>query len=418
MTEETSKKPVLLIVTEAALENPKAVPLSPKDKERVNGVVRTYEGLEAPLAKHYDIHYLTPFDYPGEETGPVRAFLRKNRPFAAPQQKSLRLVVPSADDLERRIGGLKPDHVHIATEAPLGFRALNYCKKHGISVSTAFHTNWQQYVQEDGFNVPGVPRKLAGKLTLKYMSALHKKADAVMAATDELRDGLVGWGLKRERIHLVSRGIDTDVFRPYAPDERPVAEDYIVVVGRVAPGKGVEDFCNLNTPGLKKVVVGTGPLHAELEKKYPDVHFAGYKQGQDLAKYYAGAKLFVLPSETETFGMTVTEALACGTPVAALTRGGHQPILNEAPGLGVMRDKIQDAVDAALGNMNQFMPRAKMAEFIQQHHSWAHEADNFIKMADAAKPEPKQPGKLRRAFSHLKPHRRHKPKQDKGPQPG
>ncbi|MEZ0262313.1 MAG: glycosyltransferase, partial [Alphaproteobacteria bacterium] len=168
-------------------------------------------------------------------------------------------------------------------------------------------------------------------------------------------------------------------------------QEYIVCIGRVAPGKGVEDFCQLDTKGIKKVVVGTGPIEEELKAKYgKDVEFAGYKQGQDLAKYYAGAKLFVLPSETETFGMTVTEALACGTPVAALTRGGHMPILQAANGLGVMKDKLQDAVDDALANPAQFMPRADMAEFIRQTKSWEHEAENFHKMAEAAVPPAKK----------------------------
>lgn len=384
------KKPVLLIVTEAALEHPDAVPLSAKDKERVNGVVRTYQGLDPYLQKFYDVKYLTPFDYPGEESK-LKAAFRRNKPFTLPQQESIRMVIPSRKDLQQRIGDLNPAHVHVATEGPLGIRALNYCKRKNISVSTAFHTNWQQYVKEDGFNVPGVPRAVAGKAMLAFLKRMHKKADAVMAATPELKEGLTDWGLENGKIHLVSRGIDTGIFRPYKPEENPVGQEYIVCIGRVAPGKGVEDFCQLDTKGIKKVVVGTGPIEDELKAKYGhEVEFAGYKQGQDLAKYYAGAKLFVLPSETETFGMTVTEALACGTPVAALTRGGHMPILQAAQGLGVMKDKLQDAVDDALANPAQFMQRDKMAEFIRQTKSWEHEAENFHKMAEAAVPASKK----------------------------
>lgn len=387
-------KPVLLIVTEAALENPEAVPLSAKDKERVNGVVRTYQGLDEPLSKIYDVHYLTPFDYPGRESK-MRAAFHKNQPFTLPQQKSIRLVIPSTKDLDRRIGKLKPDHVHIATEGPMGFRVMNYCRKNRISVSSAFHTNWQQYVKEDGFNIPGVPRKIGGAATLAFLRGFHQKANAVMAATDELKQGLVDWGLEREKIHLVSRGIDTKIFHPCKPEERPSKEEYIVCIGRVAPGKGVEDFCELDTKGIKKIVVGTGPIYEELKAKYKDVEFAGYQQGRDLARYYAGAKLFVLPSETETLGMTVMESLACGTPVAALTRGGHQPILNAAAGLGVMRDKLQDAVNEALDNPGQFLPRDKIAAYAHKAMSWEHEAENFRQMAQAAKPELKRKHRLR-----------------------
>jgi glycosyltransferase involved in cell wall biosynthesis len=383
-----SSKPVLLIVTEAALEHPDAVPLSPADKERVNGVVRTYQGLDEPLKQFYDVHYLTPYDYPGEAK--KSGMLHHNRPFPVPQQKSLRTVFPSRSDMDHRIGDLNPAHVHIATEGPLGRKAMNYCKRKGISVSSAFHTNWQQYVKEDGFNIPGVPREVGAKATLAFLKRFHKKADAVMAATPELKEGLVDWGLKAEKIHLVNRGVDTKVFRPYAPEESPVKEEYIVCIGRVAPGKGVEDFCNLNTRGIKKVVVGTGPIFEELKAKHPEVEWAGYQQGVDLGKYYAGAKLFVLPSETETLGMTVMEALACGTPVAALTRGGHQPIVNATKGLGVLKDNIQEAVDSALDNSAQFMSRQEISDFAHKTMSWAHEAENFRDMADAAKPSPKK----------------------------
>ncbi|TAL27551.1 MAG: glycosyltransferase family 1 protein [Alphaproteobacteria bacterium] len=381
-------KPVLLIVTEAALEHPDAVPLSPADMERVNGVVRTYQGLDEPLKQFYDVRYLTPFDYPGEPK--KRGMLHHNRPFPVPQQKSLRTVFPSTRDMDKRIGDLKPAHVHIATEGPMGLRAMNYCKKHGISVSSAFHTNWQQYVKEEGFGIPGVPRDVAAKATLAFLKRFHKKADAVMAATPELKEGLVDWGLKGEKIHLVNRGVDTKIFRPYKPEESPSKEEYIVCIGRVAPGKGVEDFCNLDTRGIRKIVVGTGPIFEELKAKHPEVEWAGYQQGANLGKYYAGAKLFVLPSETETLGMTVMESLACGTPVAALTRGGHQPIINAAPGLGVMKDKLQDAVDSALEHPEQFMPRDKIAAFAHKTMSWAHEAENFHDMAEAAKPQAKK----------------------------
>jgi len=94
----SEKKPVLLIVTEAALEDPYASPLSAADKARVNGVFRTYQNLAPHLAEYYDVRFLTPFDYKGPEKGMLRAIFNRNTPFAAPGQDTIRLVVPSAAD--------------------------------------------------------------------------------------------------------------------------------------------------------------------------------------------------------------------------------------------------------------------------------------------------------------------------------
>ncbi len=389
-----TEKPTLLIVTEAALQNPLARPLSADDQARVNGVYRTYQNLARPLSEIYNLHFLTPFDYPGAERSMLRAVFNRDTPFALPQQKTIRLVLPSGRDLRGRMDAIRPDHVHIATEGPLGARAMLYCKRHKIPVSTAFHTQWPHYVQSDGFHVPGVPRGLAARAVLGFMTFFHKQADATMAATPELKDELAGLGLARDKIHIVSRGIDTTVFRPYADSDRPVADDYALVVSRLAPSKGIEDFCRLDTGLLKKVVVGTGPLADGLKRDFPDVAFAGFREGPELARYYSGARIFVLPSESETFGITVIESLACGTPVAALDRGGHQPILNERGGLGLMRGDLQRAFNEAVADPAQFLPRQELARHVQHTKSWDHEALNFHGMvrAVAARRAARHPG--------------------------
>jgi len=338
------QKRKLLIVTEAALENPQANPLSAADRERVNGVYRTYQNLLPHLQDYFDVRFLTPFDYKGKEKGFLTAAFNKNTPFAAPGQKSIRLVFPSAADIQKRLNDIKPNHIHIATEGPLGLKVMKQAKKNKIPVSTAFHTNWQQYVLEDGLHVPLLPRRLTGWAVKSLLVSFHKAAQATMAATEDLKRGLVAWGLKPDSVHVVSRGIDTNIFKIYPDSQSPVQEDYILFVGRLSPGKGAEDFCKLNARGLKKVVIGTGPLEKELRKKYPDVDFRGFVQGQDLGRYYSAAKLFVMPSTTETFGMTVLESLACGTPVIAPNVGGHQPIIQARQGLGIVSANLQSAL--------------------------------------------------------------------------
>jgi glycosyltransferase involved in cell wall biosynthesis len=374
----------LLIVTEAALENPDAVPLSPADKARVNGVVRTYQNLTPYLNHRYNVRFLTPFDYPGKEEEPHIAIFKRNTPFSLPQQPSIRLVLPSFKDMHQRMTAIKPGHVHIATEGPLGMKAMLYCRMNHLPVTTAFHTNWQQYVQEDGFNIPNVPKYISGPTTLAVMKAFHMSARGTMAATPELKQDLIKLGLDKKKIHLVSRGVDTKTFRCYADDERPVKDPYVLYVGRLAPGKGVERFCALNTPGFKKVVVGTGPSEDKLKRDFPQAHFAGFAQGVELAKYYSGAKFFILPSDTETFGITVIESLACGTPVIALDRGGHVPILSACSGLGVMLPDLQTAFDLAVRQSRMLLPPEALSLVIHETRSWEREAKNFDKMVRTA----------------------------------
>ncbi len=373
-------KKKILIVTEAALENPQASPLSDLDRARVNGVYRTYENLMPHLKQQYDVEFLTPFSY-GAQAGMIKAIWQRNTRFAAPMQKSIPLVVPSIKDMASRIEAIAPDFIHVATEGPLGIAALYCARKKSIPVSTAFHTNWQQYVTEQGFDIPFVPNAVAGKVVRKLLTVFHGKADATMAATSELRNELIEWGLSQDKIHIVSRGIDTNIFHPY--DGSP--KNYVLYVGRLAPGKGVERFCKMDTRNIPKVVVGTGPSEERFRAAYSNIKFMGFAEGEQLARLYSGAKLFVLPSDTETFGMTVIESLACGTPVVALNKGGHQPILNAASGLGVMAADLQDAYDHAISHMEEFKSPDVMAAFIRKTRSWSREAGNFVSMIGDAK---------------------------------
>ena len=379
-----NKKLNVLFVTEAALEHPEANPLSATDQKRVNGVVRTYQNLAPHLAENYNLHWLTPFNYSAQERGMRSAVFHQDTPFSVRAQKSIRLVVPSTADLDQRMAIIRPDHVHIATEGPMGWKALHYFKARGVPITTAFHTNWQDYAKEDEAKIRFVPKTLVSVSTQKLLAFFHRRADGTMAATTDLKGILTGWGLNAQKVHIISRGVDTDVFHPRTEEPQ---RDYVLYVGRIAPGKGVERFCKLDTKGLKKIVVGTGDLEGPLREQYPDVHFAGYQHGRALAEYYNGARLFVLPSDTETFGMTVTEALACGTPVVALDRGGHQPILNHREGLGVMRSDLQAAFDFAHDNPDQFMSPYEMAEYMRRERSWRAEAENFQRMVLASRSE-------------------------------
>jgi glycosyltransferase involved in cell wall biosynthesis len=165
-------------------------------------------------------------------------------------------------------------------------------------------------------------------------------------------------------------GVDTTLFSParkgLLTDKRPI----LMYVGRVAVEKSIEEFLDLNLGG-SKYVVGDGPDFARLKAKYPQVRFAGYKSGDELAGYYASADVFVFPSKTDTFGLVILEALATGVPVAAYPVRGPLEIIRQGE-TGFMEEDLGKAVLKALA-----IDRRKCREFALSH-SWTKSAGQFI----------------------------------------
>jgi glycosyltransferase involved in cell wall biosynthesis len=193
-----------------------------------------------------------------------------------------------------------------------------------------------------------------------------------MVATPALASELGARGFRN--IVLWPRGVDTRLFHPRAVDlgvPRPV----FLCVGRVAVEKNLEAFLELDLPGTK-VIVGDGPARAALMRKYPQAMFFGAQQGEELARTYAAADVFVFPSKTDTFGLVLLEALASGVPVAAFPVTGPRDVLGSAP-VGALNGDLRQACLAALQ-----IPRAECEKFAAGH-SWEASARAFIEnMAD------------------------------------
>jgi glycosyltransferase involved in cell wall biosynthesis len=209
--------------------------------------------------------------------------------------------------------------------------------KRGWRFTTSFHTKFPEYLAARlGPMAPG--------LAWATLRRFHEAGSGTFAATPSLRHELSCRGFTR--IRPWTRGVDLAQFRPAPRDPwdglpRPI----FLNVGRVAVEKNIEAFLRLDLPG-SKVVVGDGPQRAALQRKFPKVHFAGWRQGAALGRAFAGADVMVFPSRTDTFGLVLLEALACGTPVAAYPVTG--PIDVVAPGTGVLDVDLRRAALAAL----------------------------------------------------------------------
>ena len=262
--------------------------------------------------------------------------------------------------MARIIEGFRPCVVHIATEGPLGFAARSYCTKRKVPFTTAFHTKFPEYLNARA--------RVPVKWTYKVMRHFHAPSQSVMVATQTVENELAQHGFRN--IKRWSRGVDTELFRPRDKSFLDLPRPIALYVGRVAVEKNIEAFLALKQPG-SKVVVGDGPQLHQLSRKYPDVIFAGVKEGEELAKYFAAADVFVFPSLTDTFGLVLLEALACGVPVAAYPVAGPLDVIGDAP-VGCLDADLGVAVRKALAAS----PEACRAH--AESYSWDSSVAQFL----------------------------------------
>jgi glycosyltransferase involved in cell wall biosynthesis len=276
-------------------------------KPQVNGVVRTMEVLGSDLtALGHSVRYATP---EGRFTVPM------------PTYPEIRLALFPRGLLEKEIRDFAPDAVHIATEGTMGLSARAICIKYGIAFSTSFHTRFPEYVKA---RFPFIPEEWV----YRWLRWFHGPATAMMVATQSLKREMTAHGFHHLRIW--SRGVDVDHFRPMPDATLPYEGPIWLYVGRVAVEKNIEAFLALDLPGTK-LVVGDGPARVALAAKYPAVQFLGALTGEALVKAYSASTVFVFPSRTDTFGLVLLEALACGIPVAAYPVLGPLDVVGDAP---------------------------------------------------------------------------------------
>ena len=293
---------------------------------QVNGVVRTL-GHVAREARGLgaDLEFLAPDAF---WTLPM------------PSYPEIRLALVPPGEIERRLEAAKPDAIHIATEGPIGHAMRRACMRRGLPFTTSFHTRFPDYVAE---RLP-VPERWTSDLTWSWLRRFHAPGAAVLAATPTLATELTQRGF--HDVKLWSRGVDANVFHPRDDIDLDLPRPIFLTVGRVAVEKNLEAFLSLRLPGTK-VVVGDGPARAALAKQYPETVFLGSKQGEELARIYAAADVFVFPSRTDTFGLVLLEALASGVPVAAFPADAPRDVIGTAP-VGALDEDLKKACHAAL----------------------------------------------------------------------
>jgi glycosyltransferase involved in cell wall biosynthesis len=326
-------------------------------RPQVNGVVRSLESVARALYEFgAEIEFLTP---QGFATIPL------------PTDHDIRIALASRRAVEKRLEGAAIDHIHIATEGPIGFAARRYCLRMKRPFTTSYHTRFPEYI--------AARTKIPEAVTYAFLRRFHNAGCGVMVSTASIANDLNKRGF--QRLMHWSRGVDHGQFTPAKAATFNLPRPIFLYAGRLAPEKNVEAFLELDLPG-SKVVVGDGPSRRALQAAYPQAHFLGTKTGDALAVQYASADVFVFPSRTDTFGMVLIEALACGLPVAALPVPGPLDVIGTS-GAGVLDFDLRAACLAALD-----IPRDK-ARAHALTFTWANSARQFldnILLAKSAEP--------------------------------
>lgn len=297
----------------------------------------------------------------------------RNMPM--PGYPEIRLTLFPSAKLQAMIKDFAPDLLHIGTEGPLGLAARNYAAKNKIAFTSCYHTHFPDYAAKRAAKFLPFLYAPVRALGISFVRWFHQNSSCLFVATKSLEDTLRGWNFTCP-MKPMTRGVDFDVFHPgdknlFQDLQGPIA----LYVGRVAIEKNLESFLDMNWDG-RKVIVGTGPDMDALSQNYPDAYFADKQTGKALADHYRSADLFVFPSKTDTFGMVLIEAMACGLPIAAYPVTGPVDIVT-SPILGAVHDDLATAAQLAMSSNGT---KAARFEFAKGNYSWTKVANQFLEI--------------------------------------
>jgi len=280
--------------------------------------------------------------------------------FACPTYPEIRLAYKPYARVAAKLREFQPDCIHISTEGPMGLAARRFCLRHGMGFTTAYHTRFPEYLS--------MRSMLPMAVTYRWLRWFHGPSKAVMVPTSHIRQTLEARGFR----HLVlwGRGVDTERFRPVEQNHACIQRPLYLYVGRVAVEKNIESFLQAELPG-SKWIIGDGPLREDLQQRYPHARFLGGKPHHELNSYYNCADVLVFPSHTDTFGLVMVEAMACGVPVAAYPVSGPIDVVADGRSGSLNNDLALACVNALQ------LDREK----VRQHaltYSWESATQQFL----------------------------------------
>lgn len=318
---------------------------------QINGVVRVMETVRTKLvARGHTVEVIAP---------------NRFRTLPCPSYPEIDLALFPGRRLAAMLIKFRPEAIHIATEGPLGQAARKWCRYNKIPFTTAYHTKFPEYVH--------ARTRLPLNWLYAFMRRFHAPSSAVLAPSPSVYRELSGRDFTN--VKAWSHGVDAETFRPQAKSFLNLPRPVHMFVGRLAVEKNLPGFLDLDLPG-SKVVVGNGPDRARLIAAYPEAHFFTANGDDELSRYFAAADVFVFPSRTDTFGLTMLEALASGVPVAAFPVTGPLDVLGlSGPGeteVGCLNVDLARAAACALDKS------ADACRTYAQQFTWDRVVEEFL----------------------------------------
>jgi len=356
--------------------------------EDVNGVSTTIRKMTAAArAEGFDLTVATSRGEVAPSDIPIKNFQPVGE-FELPEYELQKLSFPPVLEIIDYIQREGFTEVIISTPGPIGLCALLAAKILGIKTSGIYHTDFPQYVRiltDDSW---------METLTWNYMKWFYEQMDVVFVNSGDYRHALEARGIAGERIHILPRGLDTELFAPGRRDEdfwkkrgRGGREIGLLYAGRISKEKKLDLFAavvrKLREEGLpvRPLVVGHGPYAAEWKAAFPEAIFTGYLGGEELATAYASADIFVFPSTTDTFGNVILEAQASGLPCVVSDQGGPRELVEDGVdgfitrggALGELVDAVRRlCTDEALRRTLGAASRRRVED-----RSWPNASQNF-----------------------------------------
>lgn len=320
---------------------------------QVNGVVETlHRTIEECVKRNIRVDVIHPGCF--------------KQSLPCPFYKSIRLAIPTKKIIMRRLAFLQPDHIHIATEGPIGLKAAKLLQKRNIPYTTSYHTKFPEYVE---MRVPFLNKRCVYSFLYKK---IHKDSSKILVTTNSMKKELTENKFDPEKIEVWGRGIDTKKFtwKGYRN-----AGKRLLYVGRISKEKNLDEM--LDTVKLTPytiTIVGDGPDLGRLMKKYSqhkEIVFVGEKRNEELVREYHRSDIFLFPSKSDTFGIVQLEAMACGLPVAAFNVTGPKDVITQNVN-GYTSDNLHVSINHCT------MIDSKKCSDSVQHLTWESVSDIFI----------------------------------------
>jgi len=262
--------------------------------------------------------------------------------ISIPFNKGYKMVppLPNKKLILQELKKINPDIIHISNPSLLGKFVANYANGNGIPLSTIYHTHFVTYVKYYlRFMKPLIP--FMEKRVTAMTKGIYDLCDLVYLPVPSIKDDFKAMNIRTDNCKIWPRGIDAKIFNPNKLDARYFKtltqndNSNILFASRLVWEKNLDTLIEIYELAEAEklpynfIIAGDGGAGNSLKTKMPNAYFLGSLNHDELSKVYASSDVFLFPSDTETYGNVIIEAMSSGLPAVAANSGGPTGIIND-----------------------------------------------------------------------------------------